>query len=275
MFRPIVRPTRPVFLPNPVNWQHPLNRGRLAWWQCLPGRMAGPTWYDLCGRNNATLISMGASTRGWESNARPGGSGSMLFDATTSTYVSCPVTVQPTTAVSLQCWVNPISWTATGLEGVACFPAGTSNLPYFGWLYYSGFGGFAFQIYAGGTRATYHPGNPAVGVWTHCMATWDGANVSTYLNGVLKTGPSAYTGTIPAVSSGVIGALQSYNYMYSGYVDDVSFWNRALSAAEVQADYELSMRGYPGVLNRWTWPRYAAATSAYNARLGSFQICNL
>jgi len=48
-----------------------------------------------------------------------------------------------------------------------------------------------------------------------------------------------------------IGKVQFFGGGFlSGALDDVSVWNRALSATEVKADYDLSLLLYPDVLNR-------------------------
>jgi len=55
--------------------------------------------------------------------------------------------------------------------------------------------------------------------------------------------------------------------LFTGSLDDVAVWNRGLTDAEAARDYDLSRRGYPGVLNRidaalWAVPA-AVATQYY------------
>ena len=71
------------------------------------------------------------------------------------------------------------------------------------------------------------------GTWTHIAGTYDGANLRLYVNGVLvKT--QARTGTIFSSPNPLyIGGKGS---QFSGLIDEVRVYNRALSAAEINTD---------------------------------------
>ena len=59
-------------LQNPVNWKHPLNVGRLAWWNFLkPSGMWGGSAYgrDLCKKHNLTFTAAGQDPQ-WTSTIR-------------------------------------------------------------------------------------------------------------------------------------------------------------------------------------------------------------
>ena len=76
----------------------------------------------------------------------------------------------------------------------------------------------------------------AVNVWTHLAATYDGATLRLYVNGVqVKT--LAITGSIKA-STGVlrIGGNAVWGEWFAGLIDEARLYNRALTAAELQAD---------------------------------------
>lgn len=55
---------RPLILDaaNPINWQHPLNRGLVGWWMAPPGWSGGSRIHDLTGRANGTLTNMDPAT---------------------------------------------------------------------------------------------------------------------------------------------------------------------------------------------------------------------
>ncbi len=77
--------------------------------------------------------------------------------------------------------------------------------------------------------------------WTHCVGTYDGKTAKLYINGSLA-GQLKHAGK-PISSSGYdatvqIGSSQESNYMV-GSIDDVRIYNRALSAEEVKALYDL------------------------------------
>jgi hypothetical protein len=73
--------------------------------------------------------------------------------------------------------------------------------------------------------------------WTHIASTYDGANFRFYVNGVL-VGTTAGSGSIN-VANGALrigGNNSSLNEFFRGLIDEVRVYNRALSAAEIQAD---------------------------------------
>lgn len=75
--------------------------------------------------------------------------------------------------------------------------------------------------------------------WTHYVGTWDGSTVQVYVNGVAGTSDS-YSGSITATNQFNIGRVGgTNNYNLNGQIDDVRFYNRALSASEVTALYNL------------------------------------
>jgi len=49
---------RPINWSNPINRNHGLNKGLLAWWLVVPQWNGGTVWRDLAGgRNNGTLTN--------------------------------------------------------------------------------------------------------------------------------------------------------------------------------------------------------------------------
>jgi prepilin-type N-terminal cleavage/methylation domain-containing protein len=71
--------------------------------------------------------------------------------------------------------------------------------------------------------------------WTLVSATYDGATIKIYMNGAL-VGSGANS---KPISSGVtyIGSAAVNYQVFSGLIDDVRLYNRALSAGEIQAMY--------------------------------------
>ncbi len=75
------------------------------------------------------------------------------------------------------------------------------------------------------------PGN----VWTHLVGTFDGSNYTFYLNGqsvATATGPLGAPNAAP-LRIGTAG--DCFQAPFSGLLDDIALYNRALTAAEVQA----------------------------------------
>ncbi len=72
--------------------------------------------------------------------------------------------------------------------------------------------------------------------WTHLCGTWDGSTSRTYVNGTF-TNSIANSGTLGSNTSEPmsVGGGNS-DVDYTGYIDEVRVYNRALSAAEIRND---------------------------------------
>ncbi|MEA2136290.1 MAG: hypothetical protein QOC68_4199 [Solirubrobacteraceae bacterium] len=91
-------------------------------------------------------------------------------------------------------------------------------------------------VFIGGEKEARGAAALAANAWTHLASTYDGANLRLYVNGTLvKT--LALTGNI-ATSTGALrlGGNAIWGEWYAGTLDDVRVYNRALTAAEIQAD---------------------------------------
>lgn len=72
--------------------------------------------------------------------------------------------------------------------------------------------------------------------WSHLAATYDGATIRLYTNGVLAAS-QAQTGVIPNSSEPLtIGGNALFQAYWKGSVDEVRVYNRALSASEIKSD---------------------------------------
>ena len=72
--------------------------------------------------------------------------------------------------------------------------------------------------------------------WTHLAATYDGTTLRLYVNGV-QVGSRAVASPL-LTSTGVlrIGGNSVWGEFFAGRIDEVRLYNRALAAAEIQAD---------------------------------------
>ncbi len=140
---------------------------------------------------------------------------------------------------SISCWIDPDSF---GNEGIV-FSLSSSGASNTGWGLFGRVSagievgvsnGSSFQnVNFAGWNATNFP----AGVKTHVCATVDGANIRFYRNGVEDPlSPIAQTvnmgGTPFGTSIGRAGAFGS-SLRYSGDIDEVRIYDRAISAAEV------------------------------------------
>src|SRR5256884_375260 len=96
-----------------------------------------------------------------------------------------------------------------------------------------------------GNRITFGPSGLAVATWTHLAAAFDGAMVRLYVNGV-QVASQAQTAPLVATTGTLqIGADRYAGENFAGRIDEVRIYNRALSAAEIQADMNTPVGGTP------------------------------
>jgi hypothetical protein len=144
----------------------------------------------------------------------------------------------PITGLSIEAWINPVTLLHGGtilqkrsaaniggylLETTQPSGGGAPN-------------GLQFVIMIGGVYHTLNPGNVlSAGVWQHVAATYDGATMRIYVNGV-EVASQAQTGAIDAYNDPIVIARNVVNgSLYHGLIDEISVYRRALSAAEVQS----------------------------------------
>lgn len=68
--------------------------------------------------------------------------------------------------------------------------------------------------------------------WYHVAATYDGANMKLYINGVLDA-TRAQTGNVASSGAFNVGYLYNTSRNFNGKVDEVRVWKRALSQTEI------------------------------------------
>jgi uncharacterized repeat protein (TIGR01451 family) len=74
--------------------------------------------------------------------------------------------------------------------------------------------------------------------WNHIAVTFDGNNVGFYLNGIIDKEFIMY-GPLHSNSANIGISATSYNqWLFSGLIDEVRIYNRALSADEIKSHYE-------------------------------------
>jgi hypothetical protein len=99
------------------------------------------------------------------------------------------------------------------------------------------------QYYTGGnnTFTSYStPSNYTANVWWHYVATYDGTNVLTYVNGLQETN-GTFTTMVPSKWSPLCIGSGKYsagpNRAYPGYVDEVAIYTNVLSAKKIGNHY--------------------------------------
>jgi hypothetical protein len=231
----------PIPIPTPITKCTPLPAGLVGWWKGEGNAL------DSSGLgNNGVAINIGY-TNGIVGQAFACDPNNYPY----GTYNGIQIPDQPayvlTNALSIEGWIRPrgdgycIFWRGDGRSGLDPYVLsmqGNNTLDFF---IEDELGDFAFV----GTDLNYNQ-------WYHVAATWDGSTgtMSIYTNGVLAgqtvTDVRPFGELIPEYSPGVgIGNVNDgyNNFPFTGDIDEISLYNRALSAAEVQAIYNAGSGG--------------------------------
>lgn len=247
LISPVLSPSRPVFLPDPVNRSHPLNDGRIAWWLSLPGWEGGNRWFDLMGLNHGTLTSMTTAGTGWAPTTRPGGWEHVLFG--NGTHVVTPM------AATLGSFAVAAWFLSTGVGNADRIL--DKNYASGFWL---GRNGGSANSWGGGIQEAGAPYGTYVTLpdrqWHRIMMMRVGTQKYLFGDGgvvsVASTVAATAMDTVPIWMGTTGGGVNGF----TGSIDDVSIWSASPLATSNPAgfaamDYDLSRRGYPGVLNRY------------------------
>jgi fibronectin type 3 domain-containing protein len=190
---------------------------------------SGGSAVDGSGNGNTGTIS-GATRTTSGKNA-----GALSFDGTND-LVTVPdaAALDLTGGMTLEAWVNPNrisgSWRTVLLKeqpggmSYALYAAGSGGLP----------GGY---IVSGGDEfSALGPSTLPLNAWTHLAATYDGSTLRTYVNGT-QVAVEPHSGAMaPSTGALKIGGNNVWPEWFRGLIDDVRVYDRALTAAEIQAD---------------------------------------
>jgi hypothetical protein len=145
--------------------------------------------------------------------------------------------IRPTGSITVSGWINPSSFTqysaavSANSEGYILGYFSTGGTPYF----------FIWNASTSGWSSIGSASALSTNTWQYLVGTFDGRYLRIFVNG-------AQTGVTDLGVSGLtIGYLSDKTYIgeyggggsyfFSGSIDDVRLYNRALSVSEVQALY--------------------------------------
>ncbi len=151
--------------------------------------------------------------------------------------------ISGTQARTVNVWFN-----AATLQTEAPLSGGTQDSGRVFDLYHNNTGSFGGHFYGGGydTLAGTNPTYSA-GQWTMATLVYDGGTkVDVYDNGTFVKSATMPGQLNTDATSLYMGGGGGYSATrdYSGLVDDVSIWNRQLTAAEIESVYEAAAEGY-------------------------------
>lgn len=239
---------------QPVNWEHRLNEGLVDWLLAVPHCAWGTTFKSIV-RPDRAWTSTNMEATDWDipiGASRPGGWACSDIGGTNEYHtIASLVTAVPFT---FTCWGRPANATA---KMTAVSIGNAANFS-FACLYFDGSTGGDPIIArsdsdASGSATASSASGFTANEWHHAAGVFAAANSRTaYLNGVPGTTETT-TITQAAMATGTSGSLFAnggpYDY-FTGQIDSVRIYNRALSDADVPEEYELTRNYNFGLLNR-------------------------
>jgi hypothetical protein len=185
---------------------------------------SGTTWTDLSGNGNTGTLVNGVGYSG-------DNLGSLSFDGVDDR-------AELSSAFGIVSQYTISYWAKRDAENRMPVSTITGDFYWFGdnsWRYVHG--GVAGEYYY--PKLTSIP----IGTWQYNAAVYNGNNVSIYRQGVYQ-GQISTTGTANFSSALRIGWWGSNTYAYLGNIANVSFYNKALTAQEIQQNFNATKSRY-------------------------------
>lgn len=234
-----------------------LMRGIMGWWIAQRGKIGGSRWVDIVKGRVGTfsgISSPATSTSGWnQGTSRRGGVGELRL-AGASQQVTMGSVALPSTPGKATC-----AWAyATAFVNFAAFYRHDAVIG----PRYNSAGQWSDDVNnstgASSGNFTFSTTAFPLNVWTHVCAVLrytTSIQVDYYLNAKLdKTTSTGLTDTGGLIGYSGTAEMRigtdpgATGRSWTGRLDDILVWQRALSAAEVQTIYHDSLRGHPRML---------------------------
>jgi Concanavalin A-like lectin/glucanases superfamily/Fibronectin type III domain len=193
---------------------------------------SGTSVADSSGNNNTGIIS-GAT---WTTSGEFGNA--LSFNgANALVTINDSASLHLTSAMTLEAWVY-----STTVNGVWSDVIMKGNDDY----YLEGTSSTSGTPASGGAAiggALRGPSALTANTWIHLATTYDGATFRLYVNGV-EVASRAQTGSMATSTNPLqIGGDSVYGQYFTGLIDEVRVYNRALSASEIQTDMSTPVGG--------------------------------
>lgn len=189
----------------------------------------GTTWTDLSGNGNSGTLNGGVAYSS-------GNGGVLVFDGISGGTVSVLNNFEMLSNYTISFWAK------NNVASKMPIASGVSTSFYW-------YGDNSWRYTHGGTGAEYYypkSVNIPYGTWGNFCVSYNGSNVSIYRNGVFE-GSQATTGTVDFSNGFMLGNWNGgVGYMFNGSISVVSIYNRALSASDIQQNFN-ALRGRYGL----------------------------
>ena len=195
----------------------------------------GNVWYDISPQSAHGILTNGPTHTSADGSGR-----TVTFDGTNDYVRIAPLTIMPTTQITMDAWIKPTRAVSTGTVRGGVISA--TNTTYLG-IFNSVDGGSTHSLHWANTTDSSRPysydGNIPNNVWSYIAGTWDGSTSRAYVNGS-QVWSSAQTGTI-ASATYVVGTygsgLTDGLHNFQGQISVARMYNIGLSASQILQNY--------------------------------------
>jgi Concanavalin A-like lectin/glucanases superfamily len=184
------------------------------------------------------------------------------------------VNLAPDSFITVEAWIRPTSMGLNNYDNsIVCKHSWSQGEQ--GYVLRSGNGQVDFSVCgkdANGASiswvgATSPAASITINTWYHVAGTYDGDSVRIYINGVQKDATALPDGMIPGLAYPIaIGKLsdgsQFQTRYFSGQIDEVRIWNRALDASDILSRYNhhLDPAQETGLVGYWRFNEGSGGT---------------
>ena len=192
---------------------------------------------------------------------------SMSFNGTTD-WIKIPnsATLSFPNKYSFEAWVKP-----TRQQSVKIVQKGDWDGCGLGQDLYHG---FLASVYMGNFNTSvisWGGGQPALNTWYHLAGVYDGTTLYLYVNGVLRNSTPVISPLVNNARTISIGSDNGGQKFFQGLIDEVSIWNTALTAQQVNSSMSVPWSGSEtGIKGLWHFNEgsglsvFDATSSHYN-----------
>ena len=142
--------------------------------------------------------------------------------------------LDPLNTITAEAWVNP---TNAIFNGVIIGNYHNSTNTEMQFLLRRDYDTFTFWVNDGTGFKVVDSGLASVtlNTWQHVAGVWDGSSLYIYIDGILKGTTTGVTGSsFASTTNSVVIGSNSYPENFTGSIDEVRIWNRALNQCEIQ-----------------------------------------
>src|SRR4030095_9921266 len=227
-----------------VNRSAPTARGLSNWWKTVPGLAGAGRLYDLMGGPPLVLTNMAAAgTSGWAPTARQGGAAEMRFDGVDDLLATPANSSQMPPYFTIMMWLKLTGAFAGDYSLLWESVGGHGNI----------FGRSTGQLSTFTDSATIDGPAPTVlaqQTWYHVAMVVNSNELILYLNCQIEASTAMPGPFPPGAMSHQLGARPTPATLFTGVMDDIRFYTRVISQAELCTVMRESLRGDPVLLPR-------------------------